>query len=156
MSKLRSPSIIWLNGLAAHGRGDHVLHVGHADVPRGQRLAVDGKGEVRLAHDAEHAGVLDRRRICADRLQHLVGQRSSSSRSGPMIFTEFSPLTPESDSITLSRMFCEKFQSTPISVAVQLAVHLLDQLRLGAAAATGRAARGHCDCGFSGTKNSAL
>ena len=33
-----------------------------------------------------------------------------------MIFTEFSPFTPESDSITLSRIFCEKLQSTPINV----------------------------------------
>ena len=45
-----------------------------------------------------------------------LARRSNSARSGPMIFTEFSPFTPESDSITLSRMFCEKPQSTPISV----------------------------------------
>ena len=38
-----------------------------------------------------------------------------------MILTEFSPFTPESDSSTLSRMFCEKFQSTPISFCARSA-----------------------------------
>ena len=41
---------------------------------------------------------------------------------------------PESDSMTLSRMFCEKFQSTPGSFRAELGIHVLDQFRLGARA----------------------
>ena len=72
-----------------------------------------------------------------------------------MIFTEFSPLTPESDSITLSRMFCEKFQSTPIRFRTNwpfissISSGLLRRRLRGAGA-------GHSDSGFKVTKNSEL
>ena len=57
---------------------------------------------------------------------------SSLSRSGPMILTELSPLMPERASITLSRMFCEKFQVDARELCVQLGVHRVDDLVLGA------------------------
>ncbi len=38
---------------------------------------------------------------------------SSTARSLPYSLTEFSPLTPEAASSTLSSMFCEKLNSTP-------------------------------------------
>ena len=46
-----------------------------------------------------------------------LAKTSSLSRSGPMILTELSPLMPESASMTLSRMFCEKLKSTPGTIA---------------------------------------
>ncbi len=46
----------------------------------------------------------------------LVATFSNSSMSGPKILTELSPLMPDIASITLSRMFCEKFQTTPGSL----------------------------------------
>ena len=74
-----------------------------------------------------------------------------------MILTEFSPFTPESDSITLSRMFCEKFQSTPTRCLRQVGVHRPRPVRPWCA--DGVRPGGHRairDCGSSGTKNSAL
>ena len=56
---------------------------------------------------------------------------SSLSRSGPKIFTELSPFTPEMASMTLSRMFCEKFQVTPGDLLLQLGVHGQDDFGLG-------------------------
>ena len=80
-----------------------------------------------------------------------------------MILTELSPLTPDSDSMTLSRMFCEKFQSTPISSRCSSRVHVVDQLRLGARPASEPAqpaGRGITAAipsrGCSGMKNSTL
>src|SRR3981081_3459476 len=40
-------------------------------------------------------------------------RRSSSARSRPNIFTEFSPFTPDTASSILSWMYCEKLKSTP-------------------------------------------
>ena len=53
-------------------------------------------------------------------------------KSGPMIFSELSPLMPESASITLSRMFCEKFQVNARQLPLQLGIHVGDQFLLGA------------------------
>ena len=49
-----------------------------------------------------------------------------------MIFSELSPLTPERASMTLSRMFCEKFQIMPGSFRSNSACIVGDQLVLGA------------------------
>ena len=49
-----------------------------------------------------------------------------------MIFSELSPLIPESASITLSRMFCEKFQVNAGELSLQLGIHFGNQLLLGA------------------------
>ena len=99
-------------GLAADGRIDDRLHVADVEVPPCALVAVDGQLQVRLAQDAD-----TRRR--SSRPGHLLQGRttrsavfSNSTRSGPMIFTELSPRTPESVPLTLLRMFCEKFQST--------------------------------------------
>ena len=46
----------------------------------------------------------------------FVARSSSLSMSGPKILTELSPLIPERASMTLSRMFCEKFQKMPGSL----------------------------------------
>ena len=59
MSKVFSPSIICVTGLAAHGGGDDVLDVGDADVPALALAAIDGELQVRLPLDAEDAHVLD-------------------------------------------------------------------------------------------------
>ena len=47
----------------------------------------------------------------------LKASSSSVSRSGPTILIEFSPLTPDSASMTLSRMICEMSKSTPGKLA---------------------------------------
>ena len=73
-----------------------------------------------------------------------------------MILTEFSPLTPDSDSKTLSRIICEKSQLMPGSFAAQLLVHLVDQLGLGAAGGCDRAAPAIRLRHDSGTKHSTL
>ena len=64
----------------------------------------------------------------------FAARTSNLSRSGPMILTELSPLMPERASITLSRMFCEKFQVMPGSLAVELVVHRVDDFVLGSRA----------------------
>ena len=97
---------------------------------------------------------------------HLLGQLSSSSRSGPKILTELSPLTPDSASMTLSRMFCEKFQSTPGSLLLQLVVHRPRSAPPWSAAASAPKSQrrqpfcsttaGQSFSGRSGTKNSPL
>ena len=51
--------------------------------------------------------------------------------SGPKILTELSPLTPESASMTLSRMFCEKFQTMPGSLRLSSAFMAAHDLVLG-------------------------
>ena len=79
--------------------------------------------------DADVLDALDRLAGCS---WPSSASSSSLSRSGPKILTELSPLTPDSASMTLSRMFCEKFQSMPGSLCSQLGVHRVDQLVLGA------------------------
>ena len=49
-----------------------------------------------------------------------------------MILTELSPLMPERASITLSRMFCEKFQVMPGQLGLQLRTHRIDDFLLRA------------------------
>ena len=60
----------------------------------------------------------------------LVAVRSSVSRSLPNSLTEFSPLTPEAASSTLSSMYWEKLNSTPGNCALQRLGHLRRQLLL--------------------------
>ena len=48
---------------------------------------------------------------------------SNWSMSGPKILRELSPLIPDNASITLSRMFCEKFHTMPGMSALQVGVH---------------------------------
>ena len=95
----------------------------------------------------------------------LSARRSSSSRSGPKILTELSPLTPDSASMTLSRMFCEKFQSTPgirsfSSAFISLTSSSLVRGRLAPKTSARQpvcsTTAGHSFCGRSGTKNSVL
>ncbi len=72
-----------------------------------------------------------------------------------MIFTEFSPRTPESDSMTMLRMFCEKFHST----AKRFLCKSRSISSVSSSLVRGRerpGGTGHCQCGFSGRKNSAL
>ena len=81
-----------------------------------------------------------------------------------MILTELSPFTPESASMTLSRIFCEKFQFTPrisrsnsrfissISSCLVRGRILLNQPRMPLCGLTS----GHSPRGLSGTKNSEL
>ena len=57
-----------------------------------------------------------------------------------MILTELSPLMPERASITLSRMFCEKFQVMPGKPRFELGVHRVDDLVLGPGPHRGRSA----------------
>ena len=64
-----------------------------------------------------------------------------------MILTEFSPLTPDSASSTLSRIICEKSQLMPDQVAVQLLVHVVDQFLLGARGAIRPGGIGHSSGG---------
>ena len=81
-----------------------------------------------------------------------------------MILTELSPLTPERDSMTLSRMFCEKFQFTPtISWLSSAFISSISSSLVRGRMARNQAANpctvftaGHSSCGFSGTKNSEL
>ena len=72
-----------------------------------------------------------------------------------MILTEFSPRTPDIDSITMLRMFCEKFHSTerivPFNSRLNSSVN--SSLVRGRVLPGGI---GHWDSGFSGRKNSAL
>ena len=151
-------------GLAADGRLQRVLHVGDADVPQGALFAIDGELEIRLALDRKDADAFDARHVLHAAVRTCLASRSSSSRSGPKILIEFSPFTPESVSITLSRISCEKFQLTPGMALSKLALHVVDQLGLGRRArpkhAPPAAARlddlGPFVLGLSGTRNSAL
>ncbi len=76
-------------------------------------------------------------------------RRSSVCRSGPKIFTEFSPFTPEAASSTLSSMYCEKLNSTPGKRDSSCASSWDDSASLVTPA-------GQSPAGFKGTKNSAL
>ena len=115
MSKIFSPSIICVNALPPTAVWMTFCTSADADAPVLALLAIDAEFQVRLALDVEDAHVLDALDAVPGSFFISSASRSSSSRSGPKIFTELSPLTPESDSMTLSRMFCEKFQSTPSS-----------------------------------------
>ena len=147
MSKVFSPSIIWSPALPPTAVWMTCLHVGRDDVPDGALSPVDRELQVRLPLDAEHAGVLHARH--AGRACRLTcgAVASSSSRSGPKILTEFSPLTPESASMTLSRMFCEKSQSTPGKCCVELVVHLRRPVPAWSAAGRSSGSTGHSACG---------
>ena len=73
MSKIFSPSIICVSGLAGHRRLNDVLHVGHAHAPPLALLAIDGEFQVRLSLDVEDPHVLDARNV-GQGLLHLFGQ----------------------------------------------------------------------------------
>ena len=120
-------------GLAAHGRGH--ARPGHRPRPRpsGALRAVDGEGQVRLAQIMVHAHVVHAA-DAAETFTTWSESRSSPARSGPMIFTQFSPRTPESDSMIMLRMFCEMFQSTPTMVCDSSRSMASIDLLLGAAA----------------------
>ena len=132
-SNFFSPSIICVQRLAADGRLDDVVHVGDTEcpsVPHRSRSIGHSRFDCPLMRKTpafSHA----RHRWSMASLT-LSASFSSSSRSGPKILIEFSPFTPESASMTLSRMICEKSQSTPGKCRVQLVVHFVDQFRLGA------------------------
>ena len=113
MSNVFSPSIIWLNALPPTAVCSTFCTSATLHVPASALFAIDGEFEVCLPFDVVDADVPHPSMV--DRI-FLVSSanRSSSVRSGPKILTEFSPLTPDRASITLSRMFCENFQSTPI------------------------------------------
>jgi len=101
-----------------------------------------------------------------------LDSRSNSTRSLPKILIEFSPFTPESASITLSRMYWEKFQSIPGSLvrkrsfmaltssSLRLLRNQSRQLRRGSPAVRSLCGtsgpRVHCFSGLSGTENSTL
>ena len=73
-----------------------------------------------------------------------------------MIFTEFSPFDAGE---RLHHVVADVLRETPVDAdqrLVQLAAHGGDQFGLGAADGTDRAESATRDCGFSGTKNSAL
>src|SRR5215510_7812172 len=55
----------------------------------------------------------------------------NTTTSLPISFTEFSPLTPDTASSTLSWMYCEKLKLTPRKLRLQSCVDLLDELVLG-------------------------
>ena len=129
MSKVRSPSTISVNALPPTAVCNASCTCGHADVPHGALFAIDGELEIRLSLDRKDADAFDARAPSSVATATILASRSSSSRSGPKILTEFSPLTPERVSITLSRICCEKFQSTPDDGAVQLALHLARSAR---------------------------
>ena len=154
MSKLRSPSIIWLNALPPTAVAITSCTSATLTPQRAHRWR--STGNVRfdwpMIWNTPASTMPSTPEIA---WSTLSPSRSSSARSGPMIFTEFSPFTPESDSITLSRIFCEKLQSTPISVR--------SSSRLIASTNSGLVRRrdmpggvGHCDCGLSVTKYSEL
>src|SRR5208283_1308927 len=74
---------------------------------------------------------------------------SKVSRSLPNTLTEFSPLTPDAASSTLSWMYCEKLNSTPGNCCPSASV--MSCVSLSLSTPTGQVSKG-----FSGTKNSAL
>ena len=115
MSKLRSPSIIWLKALPPTAVSTTActsltlrFHRAHLSRSTG-RFRFDWP-RMWNAPTFARPGIFCRARTTRSAVL------SSSTRSGPMIFTELSPRTPESVSLTLLRMFCEKFQSTATSV----------------------------------------
>ncbi len=72
-----------------------------------------------------------------------------------MILTEFSPRTPDIDSITMLRMFCEKFHSTERIVPFNSWLNS----SVSSCFVRGRnfpGGTGHWDSGFKGMKYSAL
>ena len=72
-----------------------------------------------------------------------------------MILTEFSPRTPDIDSITMLRIFCEKFHSTERIVPF----NSRPSSSVNSSLVRGRdlpGGTGHWDAGFNGMKNSAL
>jgi hypothetical protein len=80
----------------------------------------------------------------------FAARSSRVPRSGPKILTAFSPLTPDRASITLSRMFWEKSQSTPGNSRFRSAF----MSTTSSALVRGRpylAITGHCSAGLSGT-----
>jgi len=79
----------------------------------------------------------------------LAAVSSSVCRSLPNSLTEFSPLTPEAASSTLSSMFWEKLNSTPGNLFDKAVFRSSVSFSLSTPL-------GHCENGFSGTKNSAL
>ncbi len=79
----------------------------------------------------------------------LLAVCSSTLRSGPNSLSEFSPFTPEAASSTLSWMYCEKLKSTPGNWSCSWALICWVSLSLVRPC-------GQSDCGFNGTKNSAL
>ena len=98
------------HGLGAHGAADDVVDVGRRHAPFLALLRIDAELEVRRPADVEDAHVGDALDALAECSWPWSASSSNWSRSGPKILSELSPLTPDSASITLSRMFCEKFQ----------------------------------------------
>ena len=103
--------------------------------------------------------------ICCSWFLVFSASVSSLSRSGPMILTELSPLMPERASITLSRIFCEKFQEMPGSLASSSAfmastISSFVRARFGPKTHFSQPVRsatsGHSFSGRSGTKYSLL
>src|ERR1700689_170491 len=79
----------------------------------------------------------------------FVASCSSVPRSGPNSLTEFSPLTPEAASSTLSSIYCEKLNSTPGNCCCSPPVICSVSLSLVSPC-------GQVSNDLSGTKNSAL
>ena len=79
----------------------------------------------------------------------LLAVFSSVSKSLPNTLTEFSPLTPDAASSTLSWMYWEKLKSTPGKFCSNASV--MDWVSFSLSMPAGQVSKG-----FSGTKNSAL
>ena len=71
----------------------------------------------------------------------------STSRFGPTILTELTPLTPEIPSSMLSSMYCEKLKTTPGS-------SLLNSVWISSVSFSLVRPRGHSSKGLSGANNS--